>query len=97
MARKAKTPAPLRLEGALDIQNAALLYIALSDRQSLKPSVFEVDLAGVTACDSAGLQLLCAARKGTLTAGREWRLTTPSEPVLRACADVGLSPEEIGL
>ena len=98
MARKSsKTPALLRLEGALDIQNAATLYGSLSEHMNGKSAVFEIDLAAITGCDSAGLQLLCAARKSALSLGREWRLTNSPAAVLQACADVGLSPEQIGL
>ena len=98
MAKKtSKTSTPLRLDGALDIQNATALHARLTERLAVTTPVFALDLSGVTECDSAGLQLLCAARRSTISAGREWRLINPSQPILRACADVALSPEKIGL
>jgi len=98
MARK--TPpksAPLRLEGALDIQHAAAHHTTLSGWLAQSVPAFALDLSAVTACDSAGLQLLCSARRSVLSAGRTWRLVHPSEPVLRACAEVAIKPEELGL
>ncbi len=98
MAKKAsKNLTPLSLTGPLDIQNATTLRSTLREQLSAEAQGFALDLAGVTACDTAGLQLLCAARKSALSAGRKWRLANPSEPVLRACSDIALSPEEIGL
>jgi anti-anti-sigma factor len=88
---------PLRIEGALDVQNATTLRAAIIDRLSVPAPVYEIDLASVSACDSAGLQLLCAARQSALSAGAAWRLTNPPESVLRACAEMALSPKEIGL
>ena len=98
MAKRAsKKVTAVRLEGALDVQNSAAIRATLSDHLSAGASVFALDLASVSACDSAGLQLLCAARRSALSAGAAWRLTNPSEPVLRACAEMALSPQEIGL
>jgi anti-anti-sigma factor len=97
MARKTPKQPPLQIEGALDVQNAANLHAALSDRVNLGAPIVSVDLVGVTACDTAGLQLLCAARRSVLASGRQWQLTNPSAPVIRACEEAALSPEEIGL
>src|SRR4051812_38381443 len=98
MARKtSKKPAPFRLDGALDIQNAASLQARLVEHIGQATPDVTVDLSEVTVCDSAGLQLLCAARRSVLSSGREWRPVNPSPAVLGACTDVSLSPENIGL
>jgi anti-sigma B factor antagonist len=97
MARKTTKQPPLQLEGALDVQNASNLHAALSDRVTLGAALVSLDLSGVTACDTAGLQLLCAARRSVLASGREWQLLNPSAPVIRACEETALSREEIGL
>ena len=98
MARKsAKKPVPFRLDGALDIQNAASLQARLVEHIGQATPEVTVDLSEVTACDSAGLQLLCAARRSVLSSSREWRLVNPSAAVLGACTDVSLSPENIGV
>jgi len=98
MARKtSRKSVPLRLEGALDIQNAAAHHVTLSGWLAQPEPIFALDLSAVTDCDSAGLQLLCAARRSVLSAGHTWRPVHPSEPVLRACSEVAIKPEELGL
>ena len=79
----------LRLEGALNIQDAArlreALLAALTGAQTLA-----LDLTGVTEADVSCLQVLCAAHKSFLAANKEL-LTTgdPAEPFLRAVDDSG--------
>lgn len=97
MPRKSPaTPQPPHLDGALDIQRA------IERREELLPLLagrskqpIELDLSGVSACDTAGLQLLCAARRSAHSAARPWRLIKSSEAVLRACTEMAIQPEQI--
>lgn len=86
--------APLspRLEGDLvvghgDEIRAVLLALVEGGGDGSEPPsgeaapAIELDLSGVTAIDTAGLQLLVAARRSAANRGRELRFVTPSEPV----------------
>ena len=66
----------LRIEGELSIVRAAELQALLL------AAPHTIDLSGVTECDSAGLQLLMAAKKAALAEGRPLRLTGHSPAVL---------------
>lgn len=74
------TPDLLFLEGGLTIYRAAevkdqlLGALVLADR-------LQVDLAGVTEIDSAGVQLLLLARRTAETMGRALHLSAHSAPV----------------
>jgi len=74
---------PVRLEGELTIYRAAelaaVLKAALAEAPEGEP--FVIDLAGVSEMDSAGAQLLMAARKSAQAAGRELRLLGHSDAV----------------
>lgn len=98
MPRKAaKLPSPPRLDGALDIQRVIERRGELTAIPACPDAPFMLDLSGVTSCDTAGLQLLCAAHRSALTHGREWRPQQPSDAVLRACSEVGINPTQLGL
>jgi anti-anti-sigma factor len=98
MAKKtAKRTSTLRLEGALDVQHAGDLQAMLLGHIGQASGGLTVDLTEVTTCDSAGLQLLCAARKSAHASGHQWRLANPSEPFLRASTEMGLDLQELGL
>ncbi|MGB8169325.1 MAG: STAS domain-containing protein [Chthoniobacteraceae bacterium] len=98
MARKSSKSSPTpRLDGALDIQRVIERRDQLLALTTGTTQPFVVDLSGIASCDTAGLQLLCAARRSATLNGREWRPQQPSEAVLRACTEVGIQPEQLGL
>jgi anti-anti-sigma factor len=68
----------LRIEGELTIYQA----VDLKQRLFAEPAPVEIDLAGVTEIDTAGLQLLLLARKNALATGRELRLVRHSPAVI---------------
>jgi anti-sigma B factor antagonist len=71
-------PAVLRIVGELTIFRASELKLALVGA----PAPTEVDLAGVTEIDSAGVQLLMLAKKTALKHQRDFRLVAHSEAVM---------------
>ncbi|HSW03992.1 STAS domain-containing protein [Aquabacterium sp.] len=71
----------LRLEGELCIVDSAPAKAALL--QALDAAAeLDIDLAGVSAIDTAGLQLLIAAKRAAGTAGKTLRLVGHSAPAL---------------
>ncbi|MFL6697724.1 MAG: STAS domain-containing protein [Vitreoscilla sp.] len=79
-----RTPAScLRIEGELTIYRAAELAEAMKASLAQVPTggSFEVDLSGVTEMDSAGVQLLMAAKRSTDESGRVLRLAGSSPAV----------------
>jgi anti-sigma B factor antagonist len=80
----------MRLDGELSIYRAAALKDVL-----LAPlaagSMIELDLAGVTEIDTAGLQLLMLAKNTALALGGDLRLSASSQPVLALLELLGLS------
>jgi phospholipid transport system transporter-binding protein len=81
-------PGPLEIYTVLDVRNLLL------DAIQQKPAV-NLDLSQVKACDAAGLQLLCAARKAAQSAARPLRIVCGSPSVLDACSAIGLDPAEL--
>lgn len=82
--------APQRLEGALTIvacqdQREALLALVHASEAGLV-----LDLSAVSACDSAGLQLLLAARKTLAARGAVLSLQAASPVVVEALMTYGL-------
>ena len=75
------TPHTLAIDGELTIYRAAELCEALKAALATGPEL-EVNLAGVTEMDSAGVQLLMAAKKSALAAQRTLRLVGHSPSVL---------------
>jgi anti-anti-sigma factor len=82
----------LAIEGELTIYRAAelrqALLAALGDGAG---GDLEIDLAAVTEFDSAGVQLLMAARKSAAARGRALRLVHHSPAVLDAFAVLDLA------
>ena len=78
----------LRIDGELTIYRAAELCEALKGALAGAPDrgALEVDLSAVTEMDSAGVQLLMAARKSARAAGRELRLANASRAVAEVFA-----------
>ncbi len=54
-----------------------------------------LDLTDVQDCDTAGVQLLCAARKTAQNAGKPFAVTGASGPVKTAVTGVGLALDDI--
>ncbi|HET7865231.1 MAG TPA: STAS domain-containing protein [Burkholderiaceae bacterium] len=80
----------LRLDGDLNIQAAA------STRETLRAALAQsrgdlvLDLSLVQGCDSAGVQLLLAARRTLAARGRALRLAEPAPAVVEALTTLGL-------
>jgi anti-sigma B factor antagonist len=72
----------------LTIHRAQTLHTQL--REWLEQGVDAIDLSGVGECDSAGVQLLLAARASATAAGRTLRVEAPSAGVLEALNRYGL-------
>ena len=66
------TSAPFRIDGEFTIYRAAELAAALKAALAEVPAggAFEVDLSEVTEMDSAGVQLLIAAKRSSEESGR---------------------------
>lgn len=85
---------PWRLEGALTIYTVEALRTQIIERLS-HPGGLVIDLAGVNACDCAGLQLLCSARKNTTAAGNTFHISNLSPAIQAAAESIGLDPLQI--
>jgi anti-anti-sigma factor len=82
----------IRLAGDLDIYSADSARQTLLDHLTDKVGI-ELDLAGIETCDAAGMQLLLAARRSALAAGKTLALRAPV-PVIEKCGEaLGLGPE----
>jgi anti-sigma B factor antagonist len=78
----------LHIEGELTIYRAEELRAVLKDALAEDGGGdLEVHLAAVTEMDSAGVQLLIAAKKAALATQREMRLIAPS-PAVREVFDI---------
>ena len=73
----------LRIDGELTIYRAAELAVALKTALAAVADggALELDLSGVAEMDSAGVQLLLAARRSALESGRALRLAARSAAV----------------
>ena len=71
----------LALEGELTIYGAAELQARLIAALADAPEGLDIDLAGVTDIDSAGVQLLMATHRTALAGNRRVLLCAPSEAV----------------
>ena len=81
-----------QLSGTLDIYNCEALRQTLSDY--LKTAADPVlDLSGTTACDLAGLQLLCSARRPASQSGRPLRIRAVPQILLDHLEAFGLPPD----
>lgn len=83
-------PALLRLDGELTIPQAAALREQLLAVLDTAPDGLTLDLADVEAFDSAGLQLLLAARHTLAERGQSLTLAACSAPVADALRVYGL-------
>ena len=85
-------PALLQLRGSLDIYEAE--SAAKAFRMHLATSAaLALDVSGVLSCDAAGAQVLCAAKRSTLEAGRSFVIRRHSPAVAACFARLGLAPQ----
>lgn len=84
-------PHTLHVSGELDIYRAQALKDELLTALAAGSSTLILDLSAVTALDSAGVQLLLAARAHATAAGGALRLQAPSAAVNEVLACLGLS------
>jgi len=78
-----------RLCGELTIYNAAALKSAFDSALEV-PDKLEINLAGVTEIDTAGVQLLMMLKRDRATVGRSLALTNHSNEVLEVFDMLGL-------
>ncbi len=85
------------LAGDWTIYRAAELHAVLRER--FDAGCERIDLSGVESIDSAGLQLMIAARRSAERAGRTLAFVGAGEPVRALCADLAaghlLAPEDV--
>jgi anti-sigma B factor antagonist len=84
----------LKIQGSLSIYEAAALREELLDRIAGETDL-ELDLGGVTECDTAGLQLLYAARKTARKRDKHLRVVGAPQAVLDTLRSAGLGPEDV--
>jgi anti-sigma B factor antagonist len=82
------TPTTLVLDGAMTIHRAAELHAQM--RTQLDAGVSRLDLAAVTECDAAGLQLLLALRRSLEASGQRLQIDASSSAVHEALTRCGL-------
>jgi phospholipid transport system transporter-binding protein len=84
------TAPALVLTGELTIGEAAAQHEKLRD--ALAAGQCRLDLAGIEACDSAGVQLLLAARRSAQAQGLVLSIDAPSAAVQESLQRYGLDP-----
>ncbi len=80
----------IRLDGDLNIQAAAATCETLRAALAQARGDLVLDLSLVQGCDSAGVQLLLAARRTLAARGRVLRLAEPAPAVVEALTTLGL-------
>ncbi|PAW79524.1 MAG: hypothetical protein B9S32_03025 [Verrucomicrobia bacterium Tous-C9LFEB] len=83
-----------KLEGALTLYTVETLRPQMMDRLSQRDGL-EWDLGKVDACDCAGLQLLCSARKSAMASEISLQIVNPSPAIKTAADGLGLDLSEI--
>ncbi|WP_433441141.1 STAS domain-containing protein [Nonomuraea sp. CA-141351] len=81
----------LDLDGELDLCSAPRLLSAVSDALTREPHNLLVDAAGLTFCDSNGLEALLEAQGKVTSAGGTMELAHPTGRVRRVLELTGLS------
>ena len=84
----------LKIEGSLSIYEAAAFREELLTCFE-KFEDLTLVLNGVDDCDTAGLQLLCAARKTAEATGKTLTVSDAPQPVTDTLQSAGLNPDEI--
>jgi len=69
VARRGGTSYVVKINGAINLNNAARLQEALLDALSLTPTRLVVDLSAVNSIDTSGLQVLLSTYRRTTAAG----------------------------
>jgi anti-anti-sigma factor len=86
-----------RLEGDLDVSNAAEVKTAIVSRVSNEAAGLVLDLSGTGFIDSAGIQALFDLRTQLKNRGQEMRLVVPQgSPIAEVLRIVGI-PRSIGV
>jgi anti-anti-sigma factor len=85
----------IEISGVLAINEAQELRDSLL-RHSANNDHLLLDLSAVEACDTAGLQVLLAARRHAESLSKTFHLTAVSEPVLKMVSALGVTLGEIG-
>lgn len=85
-------------KGSLKISGAMTIYEASDLRDQLLACLNEydaivLDMQGVQDCDTAGIQLLCAAQKSAQQMGKSFSLLGPAAKVVEAARNAGLDLE----
>lgn len=86
----------LRCAGDLDIRSVEELRQLLSEHLNGNFSV-TLDLAAVTACDTAGLQLLYSARKQAVEHGKQFDISAASPVIQNTAVMLGISLEALSM
>ena len=84
----------VKATGPFTIYEAAALREAMLAAFE-SPEGLTLDLSGVTECDTAGVQLICAARISSRKTGKPFQVRAVSEAVTQAMEGVGLDPFDI--
>jgi len=79
--------------GDLHISEVEVLRTALLSELAAAPAL-QLDLSGVSSCDTASLQLLCSLHTSARRVGKQLRIVSPSAVLREASAILGLSLEE---
>lgn len=89
---------PITLAGEWSIANAAELHQLLVeslDASGAPGGGIVLDLAGVQACDTAALQLVCSLRRAAAERGLHWRVAALSPAIAETAAAIGLPIQEL--
>ena len=91
--QEAPAKGPLKIAGGLTIGATPELHQAFAEYAGRSPDIV-LDLSGVHACDTAGLQLICSLRCTAAQARRRFHIAALSPEIEEAAAALGLRMEE---
>ena len=86
--------AVLKVSGALSVAAAEDLRCRWLDWLG-RGSGLVLDLSEVSSCDTAGVQMLLAARKSARHAGKPFRIAAQSDAVTKTCIELGIADVEL--
>jgi anti-anti-sigma regulatory factor len=84
----------IKIEGSLSIYEVSKLRDELI-KCFETPKGIVLELSGITDCDTAGVQLLCAAQKTASRIGRKFSIEKATVPVFDALNNAGIHPGNI--
>jgi anti-anti-sigma regulatory factor len=85
-----RTPAgAISVNGALDIYGVESMCQVLVRELAARPTL-TLNLAGVTECDTAGVQVIIAARKSSDHCGKRFQFEQPSPIFVTCCQRLGV-------